>query len=87
MKKFEVYIRGKNFLISTDNGVRKNNFYAGRFIEADDMSDALDRAMGSIRAGLKDAVLNDKSDPPTMKVEDISEVYYFQDKILWQGMV
>lgn len=86
MKKFEVYIRGKNFLIRTDNEVRKNNFYAGRFIEANDMSDALEMVMGSIRSELKDAVLNDKSDPPTMRVEDISEVYYFQDKLLWQGM-
>lgn len=85
MKKFEVCIRGKNFLIRTDNEVRKNNFYAARFIEANDMSSALEMVMGSIRSELKEAVLNDKSDPPTMSVEDIYEVYYFQDKIVWQG--
>ena len=85
MKKFEVCIRGKNFLIKTDNQVRKNGFYAFRFIDANDMSGALEIVMGSIKTELKNVVLNDKSDPPTMSVEDIYEVYYNQDKIVWQG--
>lgn len=49
------------------------------------MSDALETVMGSIRTELKDVVLNDKSDPPKVSVEDIYEVYYFQDKVEYQG--
>lgn len=85
MKKIEVCIRGKNFLIKTDKQVRKNDFYAVRYIEAEDMSVALDIVMGSIKSELEHVVLNDKSDPPTMSVEDIYEVYYFKDKVIYQG--
>ena len=87
MTKFEVCIRGTNFLIKTDNQVRKNGFYAFRTIEANDMSGALEIVMGAIKAELKSSVLNDKSDPPKVSVEDIYEVYYFQDKIEWQGKI
>ena len=54
MTKFEVCIRGTNFLIKTDNQVRKNGFYAFRTIEANDMSGALEIVMGAIKAELKE---------------------------------
>lgn len=85
MKKFEVCIRGNNFLIKKNNHVRKHGFYAVRFIEGDDMSDVLKIVMDSIKSELKDVVLNDKSDPPSMSVEDIYEVYYFQDTVEYKG--
>jgi len=85
MKKFEVCIRGTNFLIKSGNQVKRNGFYAARFIEANDSSAALESVMGAIRDELKDVVLNDKSNPPKVSVEDIYEVYYFGDKILWEG--
>ncbi len=85
MKKFEVCIRGTNFLIKSGNQVKRNGFYAARFIEADDSSAALEIVMNSIRADLKDVVMNDKSNPPKVSVEDVYEVYYFGDKILWEG--
>lgn len=79
MKKFDVCIRGTNFLIKTDNQVKKNGFYAARSVEANDISSAVERAMDSIRAELKNSVVNDKADPPVIKVEDVAEVYYFGD--------
>ena len=79
MKKFEVCIRGTNFLIKTDNKVKKNSFYAARSVEANDISSAVENAMGLIRAELKNSVVNDKADPPVVKVEDVAEVYYFGD--------
>jgi uncharacterized membrane protein len=82
MKKFEVCIRGTNFLIKTDNKAKKNGFYAARFVEAKDTSTAVEIAMDSFRSELKDAVLNDKSDPPVMNVEEVEEVYYFQDSMV-----
>ncbi|MBI5192540.1 MAG: hypothetical protein HZA08_03735 [Nitrospirae bacterium] len=85
MKKFEVCIRGKNFLINRDGHARKHGFYAVRFVEANDMSDALEIVMGGIKTELKGAVLNDKSDPPAVNVDDIYEVFYFQDTVEYKG--
>src|SRR3972149_6192090 len=85
MKKFEVCIRGTNFLIKSGNQVKRNGFYAARFIEANDSSAALESVMGAIKSELKDVVLNEKSNPPKVSVEDIYEVYYFGDKIVWEG--
>src|SRR4030067_1792885 len=84
MNKFEVCIRGTNFLIKSGNQVKRNGFYAARFIEANDSSAALEIVMDSIRAELKDVVMNDKSSPPKVSVEDIYEVCYFGDKIVWE---
>ena len=85
MKKFEVCIRGTNFLIKSGNQVKRNGFYAARFIEANDMSDALEIVMNSIRTELKDFVLNEDSDPPKVSVADVYEVYFFGDKITLEG--
>ena len=85
MKKFEVCIRGTNFLIKSGNQVKRTGFYAARFFEANDMSCALDIVMNLIRTELKDVVLNEKSDPPKVSVEDIYEVYFFGDTIMWEG--
>ena len=81
MKKFDVCIRGQNFLIKKGSKVKKNGFYAARFIEANDYSDAVGIVMDSFRTELKDVVINDKSDPPKMNVVEVNEVYYFQDKM------
>lgn len=81
MKKFEVCIRGENFLIKRGRTVKKNGFLAARFVEARDYSSAVEEAMKLLRADLKDMVVNDKSDPPRLKVMEINEVYYFGDKI------
>lgn len=82
MNKFEVCIRGRNFLVKTDKGDRKKGFYAARFVEADDTSTALKMVMDLLRAELEDAVLNDESDPPVMNVEEINRVYYFNDNMV-----
>lgn len=87
MKKFEICVRGTNFLIRKDDKVKKSGFYAARFIEANDLSSAVDIVMDSFRAELKDVVLNDKSDPPKMSVVEADEVYYFQHKMVVGDMV
>ncbi|MFQ5330335.1 MAG: DUF2231 domain-containing protein [Thermodesulfobacteriota bacterium] len=81
MRKFELCIRGQNFLIKRDGKVNKTGFYAARCVEAQDMSGATDIAMKSFRADLKDMVVNSEDDPPVLNVEEICEVYYFQDEM------
>ncbi len=79
MKKFEVCIRGRNFLIKSNGKVRKNGFYAARGVEANTISEAVDLTMNMFRVELKDRVMNEKNDPPSLNVEDASEVYFFQE--------
>ncbi len=85
MRKIEVCIRGQNFLMKTADGTKKRGFYAARFIEARDISSAVEMAMDSFRETLKGQVLNGPNDPPAMKVLDASEVYFFQDSMLVEG--
>jgi len=86
MGKFEVCLRGKNFLIKTGKRVAKKNFYAARFVEAKDMSGAVQVAVDLLRTELKDSVANSKSDPPSVDVADVSEVYYFQDNMVVESL-
>jgi len=81
MRKFEVCIRGRNFLIKRDGEVKRTGFYSARFVEADDMSVAVGMAMDSLRAELAEMVANDPSDPPVMNVEDVEEVYFFEENM------
>ena len=79
MRKYEVRIRGRNFLVKTGNTVKKNGFLATRFVEAEDRGAAVDTAMDSLRAELGNAALNDKTDPPAIEIEEVSELYYFKE--------
>jgi len=83
MRKYEICIEGKNFLIERDGEVKKRGFYAARFIEADDMSAATGLAMDSFRKELKGRVLNDSDDPPAMKVIDVRDVYFFEETMVF----
>ncbi len=87
MRKFEICVRGRNFLIEEDGKQKKFGFYAARFIEAEDSSSALKIVMDSFRTELKSIVLNDESDPPNMKVVEICDVYYFTEKMEVGDMV
>ncbi len=84
MKKFEVCIRGENFLIELDGEVKKHNFFAARFIEAKDSSTAVGMAMDSFRKELKGRVLNEESDPPELSIVDIRDVYFFEKTMIFE---
>ncbi len=83
MRKYEICIEGKNFLIERNGETKKRGFYAARFIEASDMSAATGMAMNSFREELKGLVLNDPDDPPAMKVIDVRDVYFFEETMVF----
>src|SRR5688572_25381985 len=78
MPHYRVEINGRNFLINIDGRVAKHGFFTYRFVEADDASQARDRAVGTLRqeSRIRDTVLNlpTESDPPIMAVQHIAEI-------------
>ena len=87
MRKFEICVKGRNFLLKEDDEAKKFGFYAARFMEAHDSSAAAKIAMDSFRAELKNIVMNDESDPPMMSVVEVREVYFFEDRMEVGDMV
>lgn len=80
MKKYKVFVRGENFLISLDGVNQKMGFYTTRFVEAEDNEAAEYAVMDMMRSDPKlvKGVLNEKSDPPMMYAEEIEELESFE---------
>jgi hypothetical protein len=76
MRKFRVFIRGEHFLLNLDGERRKVGFYTTRFVEAPDEREAELAAIEILRNDpqLVKGVLNERSDPPMMYAEEITEL-------------
>jgi hypothetical protein len=79
MKKFKVVIEGDNFEVLLDGKLGKHGFFATRFVESKNSKEAEILAMNIIRDELESMVLNDRSDPPVMYVEENFEIDNFGD--------
>ena len=79
MKKYKTFVRGENFLIDIDGNEKKLGFYTTIFVEAKDEEDAEQRSIRLLRDDpkLQESTLNNKSDSPTMYVEEIEELESF----------
>jgi hypothetical protein len=73
MNKYKVLLNGRNFWMNIDNQPKLMGFYTTRFLEADTPELAENRAAQLIRgdAKLREAVINDRSDPPMIHAEEI----------------
>jgi hypothetical protein len=80
MKKYQVFVRGENFMMRFDEQDQKLGFYTTVFVEAQDQEDAELQAMELLRNDQKlvSSSLNTKSDSPMMFVESIEELESFQ---------
>ena len=79
MKKYRLFVCGENFIFKVDDEEQRLGFYTTVFIEAENEEEAELKAIDLIRNDpkLKDGVLNPKSDPPMMFVEEVEEVECF----------
>ena len=79
MRKYRVFVHGRNFLITGDGAPVKHGFFTTRFVEADDPVAAEDAAVEQLRRrqSLRDVVLNAHDDPPTMDVTEVVELALF----------
>jgi hypothetical protein len=76
MKRFKVKLHGENILLNIDGEFKKFGFYATNFIKAENPQEAKKIAAILIRRhpNLKDTVLNESTDRPTINIEEIEEV-------------
>jgi len=80
MKRFEIKLHGKNFLFNLDGDLKKFGFFATKFVEAENPQEAEKMAIILIRQNpnLRDAVLNENADRPTIDLEEIKEVNFLK---------
>ena len=80
MKKYKVFLNGKNFWMKADGQPKLKGFYTTRFVEADTPEKAENLAVQLIREDpkLRKAVINEKTDPPMIYAEDIELLRTFE---------
>jgi hypothetical protein len=76
MKRFKVKLHGENILLNIDGEYKKFGFYATNFIKAENPQEAKKIAAILIHQhpNLRDIALNESTDRPTIKIEEIEKV-------------
>lgn len=80
MAKYDLLVRGENFLTNMDGRRQKHGFYVHVFLEAGNAHEAEYAAMDVLRKdrALKRGVLNKKSDPSIMYLEGTKRLRSFK---------
>ncbi len=82
MPKYRLLIRGENFLMNLDGKAQRLGFYTTVFLEAAKPDKAEYAAMDFLRNDrwVKQALLNDRGNPPMMYHEEIEELRTFRGR-------
>jgi len=80
MKKYEVLIEGRNFVIEIDGKEQRAGFYTTRWVEAKDPKEAELKAVAIIKRDpkLKGMAKNSLKNPPMLYLDEIHEVKTFK---------
>ncbi|MCB2183590.1 MAG: hypothetical protein KQH63_16265 [Desulfobulbaceae bacterium] len=80
MKKYQIQIQGKNFLVSQDGEKKTMGFYTTRWVEAFSPEEAETVAIELIKNDqeLRETIINGKDNPPMLYAEKISEIHNFE---------
>ena len=80
MKKFEVKLHGTNFLFNLDGELKKFGFHTTKFVKAENPKKAERTAviLSYQNPNLRDTVLNEKADRPTINLKEIKEVNFLK---------
>jgi hypothetical protein len=80
MKRFEVKLHGKNFLLNLDGEPKKFGFYATRFVKAENPQEAEKIAviLTHQNPNLRKTLLNETDDRPKINLEEIKEVNFLK---------
>jgi len=76
MTSYLVRMSGRNVLVNSDSSPKKRRFSATRLVEAGNLEEAqtlaVERTQKAVQ--LEVDILNDPSDPPSIKIERVDEV-------------
>ena len=78
MPKYGVLVEGNNYLIQTDGKPTKLGFFTHRFVEAAAPRFAAEIALDLVRDELKGTVLNDETDTPLLRVDEMKLMDTFE---------
>jgi hypothetical protein len=80
MKRFQVKLHGKNFLLDLEGELQKYGFYATTFVKANNPQEAERMAIILIHQNpnLRDTVLNESTDRPIINLEEIQEINFLK---------
>jgi hypothetical protein len=74
MTEWRVFLNGQNFWLQSEGVPKRFGFYTTRFVEAQDPDAAETAAVQMLREDVTlQHVLNDRSDPPMIYAEEITE--------------
>jgi hypothetical protein len=78
--KFQIRLRGENLRMQFEGAAGRYGFYTPRFVEADrpEEAEALAIALVSQDLALRQALLNDQSDPPMICLDELTQVGSFR---------
>mgnify|MGYP000728310311 CR=1 FL=1 len=79
MKKYQVKLKGENYLLSLNGEVEKFGFYATRFVKAESPFEAekMAKIMVCHDADLRGCIVNEGNGPPLLKLEELEEINFF----------
>lgn len=80
MKRFEVQLQGKNYLLNIDGELKKFGFYVTKFVKANNSEEAVKKAKILIHqdAYLKSSVINEGGHRPSINLVKIYEIGFFK---------
>ena len=80
MKRYKVKLHGENFLLNLDGEPKKFGFYDTKFVKAENPQEAEKIAIILIHQNpnIRDTVLNEKTDRPTINLEEIKKVNFLK---------
>jgi hypothetical protein len=83
MRRFRVFVHGKNFLLPNEGKVQRLGFFTTRFVTAADLKAAKVLAVESVfkHPNLFDSVANGDQDPPIVDIEEVEELPLSDDSM------
>lgn len=83
MKRFRVFVHGKNFLLLNEGRVQTLGFFTTRFVTATDYNTARALAVESVlkHPNLWESLANRDRDPPIVDIEEVEELPLTDDSV------
>ena len=78
MKKYQVKLKGENYLLSLNGEIGKFGFTATRFVKAKDPDEAekIAKIMICHDEDLRGSIVNEGNGPPLLKLEKLTEINF-----------